>query len=94
MSLFLFDFKVKSVQQINTDGSHQDGAFTDFKYKEADRLLLFVVHGEIVEQRTDEISEALLENLLREHNWQSLCHGLQIKSQKTVQWLVNAGIGG
>lgn len=94
LSLFLFDFKAGTVQQINTDGSHQDGVFTDFRYKEYERTLLFVVQGEIVEQRIDEISEQLLLNLLREGNWERLCYGLQIKSQKTVQWLVNAGISG
>src|SRR3546814_16307614 len=91
MTMFVLDFNLKTVQQINTDGSGQVAEFTDFKYKEDRRELLFVVGHKIVETRIDEISAKLFLNLRKPHNWQSLCHGLRIKSKKTVDWLVNVG---
>ena len=94
MTFFIFDFTAKTVQQINTDGSGQEAGFTGFKYKEDRRELLFVVNGDIEETKIHEISEEFAANLMREENWQRLCYGLSIKSQKTIDWLVKAGIEG
>lgn len=94
LNILVFDLTEKTVEQIVTPQGGQTGQFTDLRYEEDRSRLTFVVNGKIEEMPIHEISEKTFETMRRSDNWKNLCHGLNIKSQKTLDWLTGRGIYG
>lgn len=94
MNILVFDMVAWTVEQITTGHGGQSGKFSDLRYEEARNTLTFVVNGKIEEMPIHEISEKTFETMQRPDNWKNLCHGLSIKSPKTLAWLNKRGIYG
>jgi hypothetical protein len=95
MNILVFDMATKTLEQITTGAGGQDAQFTDMKYDEGSKKLMFVIGGKIegIESQIYPITEETLEIMLRTDNWERLCHGLSIRSKKTWDWCVRRGIG-
>jgi hypothetical protein len=94
LNLLVFDMRKKIVEQFAIGSGEQSGTFTDFRYREDEHRLTFVVCGQIEEFPIYEISEKVFEVMRRPDNWANLQKGLGMKSEKTVAWLKQRGIYG
>jgi hypothetical protein len=94
LNLLAFDLRRKIVEQFTIGGGEQSGTFTDFRYREKENRLTFVVTGKIEEFPIYEISDNVFEVMRRPDNWANLQKGLSAKSPKTVEWLKKRGIYG
>jgi hypothetical protein len=94
LNILAFDGRKKIVQQFAIGSGEQSATFTDFRYKEDEHRLTFVVGGKIEEFPIYEISDKVFEVMRRPDNWANLQKGLSAKSKKTVEWLAKRGIYG
>lgn len=94
LNILAFDLRKKTVEQFTIGSGEQSGSFTDFRYREKENRLTFVVGGKIEEFPIYEISEKVFEVMRRPDNWAALRKGLGAKSKKTIEWLNKRGIYG
>ena len=94
LNMLVFDARKKTVEQFAIGSGEQSATFTDFRYRENEKRLTFVVGGKIEEFPIYEISEQVFTVMRRPDNWEALQKGLSARSQKTVDWLAKRGIYG
>ena len=93
INLLMFHEEQKSVEQHCYPSGCQAADYTDLRYDRRSRTLDFVIGGEI--ETCDDmrpISEQTANVLIRPDNWERLCHGLSIKSERTLEWLRKKGV--
>jgi hypothetical protein len=93
INVLIFHEEHKTVEQHSYPNGGQAGDYTDLRFNRRTGKLDFVVNGQI-EMCNDmrQISEKTANVLTRPDNWERLCHGLSIKSERTLEWLRQKGV--
>ena len=93
LNLLMFHAEQKIVDQHSHPNGGQSGNYTDLLFDRATGKLDFVIDGQIEScDGMREIGEDAANVLIRPDNWERLCHGLSIKSERTLEWLKKKGV--